>query len=55
LAGDGGLRTGEVYPDCFFEDDDDDFSRPLRRRMTMERGRQRAGGWKWFFCCGRKG
>lgn len=60
LAGDGGLRTGEVYPDCFFEDDEDDFARPLRRRMTRERARggQRAKGWGWgwVFCCGgRKG
>jgi hypothetical protein len=57
LMGDGGLRTGEVYPDCFFEDDDDDdFARPLRRsRRMMGRGGQRVRGWKWFFCCGRKG
>lgn len=62
LAGDGGLRTGtgKVYPDCFFEDGDEDSARPLRRsRRTMGRasGGQRAKGWGWLFCCagGRKG
>jgi hypothetical protein len=49
------MRTGEVYPDCFFEDDEDDFVRPLRRRRTGEgRGGQRVRGWKWLICCGRR-
>lgn len=56
LAGDGGLRTGEVYPDCFFEDDDEDcLERPLRRMRTRDRGVGSKGGWGWLFCCGRKG
>ena len=60
LAGDGGLRMGSegVYPDCFFEDDDEDcFERGSRRsRRTMGRGGQRGWKWKWLVCCGgRKG
>jgi len=58
LLGDGSMRSGKVYPDCFFEDDDDDFEVPLRkgRRQGQRVGSNRAArGWKWVFCCGRRG
>ena len=38
--------SGEAYPACFFEDDEDV---PLRRRG---RGVGRGRGWRGWFCCG---
>ena len=43
----GDLGSGEAYPACFFEDDEDV---PLRRRRAGT-GR----GWMWWLCCGGKG
>jgi hypothetical protein len=43
----GDIRSGEAYPACFFEDDEDV---PLRSRKV------RSGkGWRWWLCCGGRG
>lgn len=40
-----GRESADVYPACFFEDDDEV---PLRRK------RGRGKGWRWWLCCGGK-